>query len=411
MSSGSSSRLWSACRSASRPAGIAGSPTRSNRSCRPSTPRRRCAFLPLIVIWVGTGFAAKVLIIFLLRGAADRHQRARGGAHHRSAAAQGGVELRRRRLAAFGSIILPSAVPLPARRLAARDRPRHDRHRGRRNLRLRHRRRLHDQSGRLALPDRLGCSSACSPSWRPGSFCPSGAPDRAPGRGLACHRHERSMTAKLEAQDVALEYFQPRTDTRLPRSTASISRSWTASSSPSSGPSGCGKTTFLSVVDGLIPATAGRILVDGQVATKPGPDRAVVFQDASLLPWRTVLGNVVYGLECQGVPGARSARARRAFHRHGRARRLRAPLSLRAVRRHAAARQPRARAGDGPENPADGRAVRLARRADPRARCRRSCCGSGRRPTRPCCSSPTRSTRRSSCPTGWSSSPAGPGNG
>ena len=58
------------------------------------------------------------------------------------------------------------------------------------------------------------------------------------------------------------------------------------------GPSGCGKTTFLSVVDGLITASAGRILVDGEVVTKPGPDRAVVFQDASLLPWRTVLGNV-----------------------------------------------------------------------------------------------------------------------
>src|SRR5207253_10186691 len=67
--------------------------------------------------------------------------------------------------------------------------------------------------------------------------------------------------------------------------------------------------TFLSVVDGLSPASAGRILVDGWVVTKPGPDRAVVFQDASLLPWRTVLGNVRYGLECLKV-GAREARER-----------------------------------------------------------------------------------------------------
>jgi NitT/TauT family transport system ATP-binding protein len=51
----------------------------------------------------------------------------------------------------------------------------------------------------------------------------------------------------------------------------------------------------------LMAATAGRIIVDGQVVTKPGPDRAVVFQDASLLPWRTVIKNVVYGLECLGV--------------------------------------------------------------------------------------------------------------
>src|SRR5262249_57306470 len=75
------------------------------------------------------------------------------------------------------------------------------------------------------------------------------------------------------------------------------------------GPSGCGKTTFLSVVDGLIPATAGRILVDGEIVTAPGPDRAVVFQDPSLLPWRTVQGNVVYGLDCRGV-NAREGRAR-----------------------------------------------------------------------------------------------------
>jgi NitT/TauT family transport system ATP-binding protein len=75
------------------------------------------------------------------------------------------------------------------------------------------------------------------------------------------------------------------------------------------GPSGCGKTTFLSVVDGLIPATSGRILVDGVVVTAPGSDRAVVFQDACLLPWRTVLNNVVYGLECRGVAVA-AARAR-----------------------------------------------------------------------------------------------------
>jgi NitT/TauT family transport system ATP-binding protein len=77
------------------------------------------------------------------------------------------------------------------------------------------------------------------------------------------------------------------------------------------GPSGCGKTTFLSVIDGLIAASSGRVLVDGQPVTRPGRDRAVVFQDASLLPWRTVLKNVVYGLECAGVP-ARQARVRAA---------------------------------------------------------------------------------------------------
>src|SRR5260370_11340460 len=77
------------------------------------------------------------------------------------------------------------------------------------------------------------------------------------------------------------------------------------------GPSGCGKPTFLSVVDGLLPATSGRILVDGVEVARPGPDRAVVFQDASLLPWRTALDNVGYGLECNGA-GRRQARERAA---------------------------------------------------------------------------------------------------
>jgi NitT/TauT family transport system ATP-binding protein len=110
-----------------------------------------------------------------------------------------------------------------------------------------------------------------------------------------------AMTAKLEAQDVCLEYFQPRTNTRLTALDGVNLAVMDGEFVSIVGPSGCGKTTFLSVVDGLIPATAGRILVDGQMVSEPGPDRAVVFQDASLLPWRTVLGNVVYGLECQGV--------------------------------------------------------------------------------------------------------------
>ncbi len=117
------------------------------------------------------------------------------------------------------------------------------------------------------------------------------------------------MLAKLEAQDVRLDYLQPRTNSRL-RALGGIDLKVMDGEFVSIvGPSGCGKTTFLSVVDGLIPASAGRILVDGRVVTKPGPDRAVVFQDASLLPWRTVLGNVRYGLECLKI-GAREAKER-----------------------------------------------------------------------------------------------------
>jgi NitT/TauT family transport system ATP-binding protein len=119
--------------------------------------------------------------------------------------------------------------------------------------------------------------------------------------------------AKLEAQDVRLEYYLPRTNTRL-LALAGVDLTIRDGEFVSIvGPSGCGKTTFLSIVDGLIAATAGRVLIDGTPVTRPGPDRAVVFQDASLLPWRTVLGNVLYGLECQGIDGATARRRARHF--------------------------------------------------------------------------------------------------
>ena len=121
----------------------------------------------------------------------------------------------------------------------------------------------------------------------------------------------RIMTAKLEAQDIRLDYFQPRTNSRLRALDGVDLKVMDGEFVSIVGPSGCGKTTFLSVVDGLIPASAGRIVVEGRPVTKPGPDRAVVFQDASLLPWRTVLGNVRYGLECLNV-AAREAKERAA---------------------------------------------------------------------------------------------------
>ena len=66
------------------------------------------------------------------------------------------------------------------------------------------------------------------------------------------------------------------------------------------GPSGSGKSTFLMALDGLIPLSRGSIAVNGQTINGPGRDRAVVFQDSSLLPWRSVLDNVSYGLELAG---------------------------------------------------------------------------------------------------------------
>ena len=68
------------------------------------------------------------------------------------------------------------------------------------------------------------------------------------------------------------------------------------------GPSGCGKSTLLRIVDGLIKPDQGRVLVDGQLVDRPGPDRAVVFQYFGLYPWRSVLRNVELGLELKGMP-------------------------------------------------------------------------------------------------------------
>jgi NitT/TauT family transport system ATP-binding protein len=73
------------------------------------------------------------------------------------------------------------------------------------------------------------------------------------------------------------------------------------------GPSGCGKSTFLNMLLGLIKPGAGEMRINGTPITGPGQERAMVFQEFGLLPWRTVQANVELGLELKGIPAAQRA--------------------------------------------------------------------------------------------------------
>ncbi|MFC7027805.1 ABC transporter ATP-binding protein [Halomicroarcula sp. GCM10025324] len=70
------------------------------------------------------------------------------------------------------------------------------------------------------------------------------------------------------------------------------------------GPSGCGKTTLFRIIAGLEGATTGGVFLDGERVTGPGPDLGLVFQEYHLFPWRTVSGNVAFGMEQQAVSEA-----------------------------------------------------------------------------------------------------------
>jgi NitT/TauT family transport system ATP-binding protein len=115
-------------------------------------------------------------------------------------------------------------------------------------------------------------------------------------------------TGGLLAVDVSVTYVRKRTgeqvtavqglDLRVaPREFVSIV-----------GPSGCGKSTFLKVVAGLAEPTSGTVLLNGQPISDASDRRAMVFQDASLFPWYSVIRNLTYGMECRGV-SAKKARS------------------------------------------------------------------------------------------------------
>jgi NitT/TauT family transport system ATP-binding protein len=79
------------------------------------------------------------------------------------------------------------------------------------------------------------------------------------------------------------------------------------------GPSGCGKSTLLYIVGGFVQPTRGTARMKGQTISGPGPDRGPVFQEFALFPWKTVLGNVMYGPRQQGVRAAEAEAQSRAL--------------------------------------------------------------------------------------------------
>jgi NitT/TauT family transport system ATP-binding protein len=103
----------------------------------------------------------------------------------------------------------------------------------------------------------------------------------------------------VEIRDLTIEYTRPKS-TELFTAVERVSLAFPKGEFVTIvGPSGCGKSTLLLAVAGLVPVAHGTSLIDGKPVAGPGRDRAMVFQEASLLPWRSVLGNVRFGLEMQ----------------------------------------------------------------------------------------------------------------
>lgn len=116
---------------------------------------------------------------------------------------------------------------------------------------------------------------------------------------VAAGQDRRPGTLAVQARGVSVEYERTRE-----KSTLVALEDFTLDVAEGEflaivGPSGCGKSTFLNVVAGLVAPASGEIMVYGKPVTGPGPDRAVVFQDYALMPWRTVESNVRFGLEMQ----------------------------------------------------------------------------------------------------------------
>jgi NitT/TauT family transport system ATP-binding protein len=115
------------------------------------------------------------------------------------------------------------------------------------------------------------------------------------------------MTALISADGVSVGYENLREHTRLIALTDITLDIEAGEFVAIVGPSGCGKTTFLNVVAGFIKPLHGTVKIRGQEVRGPGADRAMVFQDYALLPWRTVEKNVRFGIEMRDQKASKAA--------------------------------------------------------------------------------------------------------
>jgi NitT/TauT family transport system ATP-binding protein len=105
------------------------------------------------------------------------------------------------------------------------------------------------------------------------------------------------MPGAIDISDVTVAYPQAKSDRRLIALWRLSLRIDSGEFITVVGPSGCGKTTLLNCIAGLVHPVEGEVRIDGEPVVGPGPDRAVVFQDYALFPWRTVWDNIHFGLE------------------------------------------------------------------------------------------------------------------
>ena len=114
------------------------------------------------------------------------------------------------------------------------------------------------------------------------------------------------MPAAVSLQGVSLNYFTPDRET-LALSNVSLDVE-AGEFVAIVGSSGCGKSTLLSLISGLLPASGGKVLLEGKPVTKPSPRVGYMFQKDTLLEWRSVLQNALIGAELLGLDRARSRR-------------------------------------------------------------------------------------------------------